>query len=348
MLAIWTNCLRSQARISSCSAGASVAFTLPLKLQQLSSQQQRSFAANTVYKFSVTPAHIETVKATLPLVANAGTDFTKHFYRRLFAAHPELQNIFNQTNQTLGGQPKKLLKTIAVAAQAAIETGELPGELIEGISQKHCALNLQPEAYDLVGTHLLGTIEDLLTTDKAVIDAWADLYGDIKNVFITRESEIYQETATIPNSWVGKRKFILADKVKLSSGIARFMFEPVDGQPVPHFTPGKYTTVWASVNEEGPYGHYKEQPRHYTLNLPMNDDEDGKYLFISVKKDGLVSSLLHTAAIGSEFELSAPFGCFVMSGSEKLWLASADAPTVFLSAGIGITPGKMYYHCCVN
>jgi len=48
--------------------------------------------------------------------------------------------------------------------------------------------------------------------------------------------------------------------------------------------------------------------------------------------------MLHDAAVGTNFELSAPFGCFDMSGAEKLWLAQEDAPVVFLSAGVGITP----------
>ena len=85
-----------------------------------SSQQTRSFAADTVYKFSVSPEHLETVKATLPLVGAAGTDLTKHFYARMFKNHPELQNVFNQTNQAIGGQPKKLLKTVAIAGKSTL------------------------------------------------------------------------------------------------------------------------------------------------------------------------------------------------------------------------------------
>ena len=76
------------------------------------------------YKFGVSQQDLDTIKGTLPLVAEAGIDFTKHFYSRMFKANPELLNLFNQTNQKLGGQPKKLLKTVAVAAQAAIETGD--------------------------------------------------------------------------------------------------------------------------------------------------------------------------------------------------------------------------------
>ena len=307
-------------------------------LSRTGSNGQR-WASTTVYKFSVSQEHLDTVKDTLPLVAQAGTDFTKHFYKRLFTANPELQNVFNQTNQELGGQPKKLLKTVALAAQAAIEIGELPGEAIEGICQKHGALHIGKEAYDVVGAHLLGTIEDLLTTDPAVLSAWGALYGDIANVFITREKEIAGEVTKIPGSWAGRRLFTLERKERMSSLVKRFRFRPVDGKSIPKFTPGKFTTIWVPLEEEGPYGNYTEQPRHYTLNLPRNPIENSGTMSISVKKDGLVSRILHTAEEGSQWELSSPHGCFDTAGVEELWLTAPDAPVVFISAGIGITPG---------
>ena len=37
------------------------------------------------YKFDLSPEHKSTIKATLPLVAQCGTKFTEHFYKRLFA-----------------------------------------------------------------------------------------------------------------------------------------------------------------------------------------------------------------------------------------------------------------------
>lgn len=310
----------------------------PRKTGTASVQQRRCFAADTVYKFGVSPENLETVKATLPLVGEAGTGFTKHFYSRLFAAHPELKNVFNQTNQALGNQPKKLLKTVAIAAQSAIETGELPGEAIEGICQKHAALGVGKEAYDVVGEHLLGTIEDLLTDDAAVLGAWGQLYGDIAGVFTTREREIANEAAKIPGNWTGRRTFELAEKEKLSHTIARFKFKPVDGLPTPAFAPGAYTTIWAGVDDEkGVHGTYTEQPRHYTLAFPR-DGQFGHGLSISVKKEGLVSRIIHKAEIGSQWDLSAPFGCFNMSGVEQLWTDEVDAPIVFISAGVGITP----------
>ncbi len=159
-----------------------------------------TMAADTAYKFRVSPENLKTVKATLPLVAKAGTNFTKHFYGRMFAANPELKNVFNQTNQAMGGQPKKLLKTVALAAQSAIDTGELPGEAIEGICQKHAALGVGKEAYAVVGEHFLGTIEDLLTKDETVLGAWGALYGDITRVFTTHKREITDANAAVPGS----------------------------------------------------------------------------------------------------------------------------------------------------
>lgn len=294
--------------------------------------------AHRVYKFTVSEKSLDTVKATLPLVGKAGTDFTKHFYKRMFTAHPELQNVFNQTNQFLGGQPKKLLKTVALAAQAAIETGELPGEAIEGIAQKHASLNVTKEQYEVVGEHLLGTISDLLTSDQGVLDAWAELYGNIASVFIEREAEITEEVASSPGSWYGRRTFVLDNKEQLSATIIRYRFRPKDGKPTPDFEAGKYTTIWAPVQGEGPYGTFTEQPRHYTLALPRKTEDANTSMSITVKKQGLVSSLLEVANIGTEWELSAPYGVFVMSGVEQLWLTPQNTPIVFISAGVGVTP----------
>jgi nitric oxide dioxygenase len=51
-----------------------------------------------------------------------------------------------------------------------------------------------------------------------------------------------------------------------------------------------------------------------------------------------MSGVLHEATEGTTFELSAPYGCFNLDGVEKLWLSKPDAPVVFLSGGVGITP----------
>ena len=52
----------------------------------------------------LTNKHIEIIKSTIPLLENAGSALTSHFYQRLFSHHPELQDIFNMANQKTGRQ----------------------------------------------------------------------------------------------------------------------------------------------------------------------------------------------------------------------------------------------------
>ncbi len=73
----------------------------------------------------------------------------------------------------------------------------------------------------------------------------------------------------------------------------------------------------------------EEVRRNYSLSAPAN----GRTYRISVKREpkGRVSNHLHDHVdIGSELELFAPAGDFVLHASER--------PLVFISAGVGITP----------
>jgi len=280
---------------------------------------------------SLTTKTLEVVKATLPAVAEAGPAFTGHFYKRLFKAHPELLNTFNVANQRQGRQQKALFSAVAASAVNVLEHGRLPTELLEGVHHKHCALNVVPAQYDVVGEHILGTITDMLNPGQEVLDAWAELYGALADRCVTREEEIYKEVESGPGGWRGTRKFTVAGKESKSRFVTEFVFSPVDGQPIATHSPGQYTTIW--VHPEGP----NRQPRHYSL---ISNPGDSTYR-IAVKKEsqGLVSIHLHDrVAVGDEVELSPPYGNFSLAGCEKLWTSDGDAPVVLLSAGVGITP----------
>ena len=281
---------------------------------------------------SLTSKTLGIVKDTLPLVAEAGTDFTSHFYKRMFAAHPELLNTFNLANQSQGKQQKALFSAVAASAVNVLEHGTLPLELIEGVNHKHCALNVIPAQYDVVGEHILGTIDDKFAPGQEVLDAWAELYGALAGHCVKREEELYKEAESKPGGWRGVRKFSLAEKVVRSSVITEFTFKPVDGKPICSYSPGQYTTIWVY-----PKGTDKRQPRHYSLISEPGSD----HITIAVKKEsgGLVSPFLHDrTAVGDEFDFSPPFGSFSVEGAQALWTKDPDAPVVLLSAGVGITP----------
>lgn len=283
--------------------------------------------------FQVSPESTEIIQATIPVVAQTGDDFTKYFYKRMFKAVPCLQNMFNETNQAAGKQPKKLFEFIAQSAVAAVESKEVDDALIDIIAHKHCALNVPSNAYPVVGAHFLGTIEDLLTEDKAVLGAWGELYGKLVEQMTANEEKLYQDTEQKPGGWRGQREFFISKRQALSSTISRFTFEPVDGQPVCDFRSGQFTTVWVKGE-----GWTYEQPRHYTLAVPRDPANRQKHYSISVKKQGKVSDYLFGSDIGTTVKLSAPYGLFTTTSAEEVWLADSFTPVVFLSAGVGMTP----------
>jgi nitric oxide dioxygenase len=138
---------------------------------------------------------IATVKATIPLLVETGPKLTAHFYDRMFTHNPELKEIFNMSNQRNGDQREALFNAIAAYA-SNIEN--LPALLpaVEKIAQKHTSFQIKPEQYNIVGSHLLATLDEMFSPGQEVLDAWGKAYGVLANVFINREAQIYSENAS--------------------------------------------------------------------------------------------------------------------------------------------------------
>ena len=68
------------------------------------------------------------IEATLPIIAERINDITPDFYRRMFAARPDLMDgMFSRSSQLEGTQPKALAGSIAVFASYIVrEPGLLP------------------------------------------------------------------------------------------------------------------------------------------------------------------------------------------------------------------------------
>lgn len=280
----------------------------------------------------LTTKALDIVQATLPAVSAAGADFAAHFYKRLFAAHPELLNTFNATNQRAGRQPKAFFSAIATSAVCVLENGTLPIALLEGVCQKHCALHVEPTQYATFGKHLIETIADLFTPDQEVLDAWGELYGALADHCMKREGELYKHMESLPGGWRGTRSFILQEKDVMSKHITKFKLVPEDGKPISTFSPGQYTTLWLH-----PSSWPHRQPRHYSLT--STPCEESYTIAVRKEEHGLVSSFLHDhTVVGDKIDLSAPCGNFGVAGCEVLWLSEPDAPVVLMSAGVGITP----------
>jgi nitric oxide dioxygenase len=272
----------------------------------------------------ITAAQRAIVSSTVPLLEQGGEALTTHFYKMLLAEHPEVRPFFNETHQAKGDQPRALANGVLMYAKN-IDRLEAMGPLATQIVNKHVALQVMPEHYPIVGGCLLRAIRDVLGAEVAtdeVIDAWAAAYGQLADILIGAERQLYDAQAATPGGWRGAREFTVARKVQESAEIASFHFEPADGGALMSFAPGQYIGLLLRVDG-------KDIRRNYSLSAAPN----GKTYRISVKREpgGVASNYLHERVqVGNTLQLLPPSGEFV--------LAESDRPVVLISGGVGITP----------
>lgn len=295
---------------------------------------------------------IEIVKSTVPLLAQAGTVVTDHFYKRMFSHNPELKNIFNMANQDTGRQQFALFNALAAYAQN-IDNLAVLKEALARINHKHTSLNILPEHYPIVGAHLIGTLKELIPEQFTpdVEYAWREAYALLADICITEEAALYAHSKNKYGGWAGTREFKITNKQVESELVTSFTLTPVDGEAVITHKPGQYLGIKVK-----PEGAEYEEIRQYSISQKSN----AKNYRISVKKElqpklGMVSNHLHALELGAIVELYPPAGDFFLRNNTN--------PAVLISAGVGQTPmlamletllsdnsnqAIMYLHACEN
>lgn len=277
---------------------------------------------------------IRIVKEITPLVAANAETITTRFYERMFEQDPQVKAFFNQAHQHSGGQQKALAGAIC-AYFTHIDNPAVLMPAVELIAQKHCSLGIQAEHYPIVGKHLLGAIGDVMgeaATDE-ILDAVAEAYGFLADIFIGREGAIYDEQQSAPGGWTGFRTFVVDRKVPESDVVTSFYLRPEDQGPLPPFRPGQYITVHID------HPTTPTSPRNYSLS----ERPGVEHFRISVKReaslsphapDGLISSHLHDAVeTGHRIQVGPPCGEFTVDPENH-----DGRPVVLLAGGIGVTP----------
>ncbi|KUL89301.1 hypothetical protein ZTR_03814 [Talaromyces verruculosus] len=256
----------------------------------------------------MTPEQISVITKTVPVLEQYGQRITKKFYRNTLAAHPELQSVFNMTNQHTGHQAKVLAQALYAYA-ANIHNLEVLGPMLELVCQKHASLHITPDQYDIVGKYLIEAMQEVL--------------GDN----FTPDSSLYDQHT----EWKDWRDFRIVTISRESDEISSFYLSPVDEKPLPSFIPGQYVSVRALVPQFG-----YSQARQYSMSeIPLSS-----YYRISVKREegqrfppGLLSNILHDLeAPGQIVQVSHPRGDFYLSN------ANNSSPIVLIAGGVGITP----------
>jgi nitric oxide dioxygenase len=271
------------------------------------------------------------IEATLPIVSEHIGEIARHFYRHMFAGHPELlDGTFNRGNQAQGSQQEALAGSVAAYASALVSTPDhLPENLLARVAHKHVSLGIRPDQYQIVHDHLTWAIADVLgdavTPDVAA--AWDEVYWLMAGSLIHIERGLYSSRAVKPQTiW---RRWEVEQKIRETGDAATFVVRRIDDRLVKPSLPGQYITV------QMPMPDGTHQPRQYSLSRADN----GAYRQFTVKKvhggdgpDGEVSTLLHdTVDVGDVLNLSVPSGALALDDY-------AGTPMVFVSAGIGITP----------
>jgi nitric oxide dioxygenase len=267
------------------------------------------------------------IDASVPVLREHGLAITQRFYKNMFAAHPQLHNLFNAGNQANGSQQQSLASAVFAYA-ANIDNQAALTPVISRIVNKHASVGITAEHYPIVGGHLLRAIQEVLgdAATPELIAAWAEAYGILADALINEEKRLYRQAGVEAGELFEMRVVAVNNESEL---VRSFTLTPVDSA-LPDFRPGQYVSVAIQL----PDG--LRQLRQYSLS----DAPNGRHLRISVKREvaghetpaGTVSNWLHdNLAVGSTIRISKPFGDFQPD-------TESDKPIVLLSAGVGITP----------
>lgn len=280
---------------------------------------------------SLSSSSTDVIRATLPAVGGAIGDITPLFYKKMFAAHPELErDLFNRGNQKQGEQQKALAGSIAAFATLQVsEDAPNIDKIMERIAHKHASLGITADQYKIVHKHLFEAIVEILgeAVTPEVAAAWDELYWLMADTLIAMEHKLYADAGVVDGDvW---RDVSVARRVLQSAETASFVLTSTDGTPLPNYLPGQYISVQAEMADGA------RQIRQYSLvGSPTADDWQISVKAVPATADtpeGEVSNFLyHNVFEGDTLHVSLPYGDLV--------LGDGDAPVLLISAGIGCTP----------
>ncbi len=272
---------------------------------------------------------LEIVKSTSPILAKEGEAITQLFYKKLFANHPELKNIFNMTNQSKGEQARALADSIFQYA-VHIDKLEALGDAVNRIAHKHASLQVAPEHYPIVGKFLLEAIQEHLSLpdNDPVLTAWAEAYGALAAIFVNTEEAIYKDNEEKLGGWRGDREFVITDIKQEGDDIRSLYLSSKDGQPIASFLPGQYVGIKimpdnAEFTEIRQYS-LSNAPNNHTYRITVRAETH------SGNPAGIVSHFLHQLTVGDTLLLQPPTGEFIIK--------EANDNLTFIAGGVGITP----------
>lgn len=246
---------------------------------------------------------IAIVKSTIPVLRESGVALTQHFYQRMLTGHPELKNVFNLSNQAHGRQPRALAAAVLAYAEN-IEHPEKLAKAVERITTKHVMVDIQPEQYNIVGENLLHSISEVLSLpmDHEIIVAWEKAYGQLADILINREHQLYEQIGHQAGGWAGWRAFRITDK-QVQGDTASLTLQSLDGAAVLAAQPGQTITVRVPVADMG-----IEQPQQYAVRAQTDTSYqiDVTREVLDTDAPSVSNILLDQLHVGDQVQVTAP------------------------------------------
>lgn len=290
---------------------------------------------------ALTHAQRHVVAASAPLVAGNIEAIVKQFYATMFANNPTTLAFFNQANQRRGRQPAALARFV-LAAVGHLDSLDTLGDAAASVVDKHCALGVLPEHYQIVHDNFLAAVGTVLggAVTADVADAWSAVLKTLAHHLIGLEAAAYERRTAALDAWDAREAMPFTVRrvhYDEAADITTVHLARADGGAAPSYIPGQYLTL-ACVPPDADGAVVA--PRHYTIAAPAPLD-DGTTLRICVRRvrgvggepDGVVSSYIATQLrVGARVQVRPPFGHFNVN------LFAAYERVAVVTGGVGVTP----------
>ncbi|GAA2184922.1 globin domain-containing protein [Micromonospora lupini] len=257
--------------------------------------------------------NIDGLRRSWSLLVEQGDQAPLYFYSTLFAASPEIREMF-PTN--MAGQRERLFTALGHTV-ASIDQLPRITEYLKSLGRDHRKFAVRADQYPLLGRALAATFQHFLGPEwtRELADDWGRAFTMIAQIMIDAAAE---SERTSPPWWVGE---VIAHE-RRTFDVAVLTLRPSYLLP---FTPGQSISLSHSASRAWRYYSPANAPR-----------PDGTIeLHVRATPGGLVSSrLVYGTTVGDQLYLAAPVG-------ERLALAQAgDRDLVLLAGGTGWAPLK--------
>lgn len=265
------------------------------------------------------------IEATAPVVAERMPHITPEFYKRMFAARPDLMDgMFSRSSQLEGTQPQALSNSIVIFATYILNNPDkYPDEVLSRVAHKHASLGLLEDEYPTVYKYLFEAIAadlgDACTPEVA--EAWSEVYWLMANALIKIEKGLYAQQAND----VMRAPFKLVSRKETGDQVVDLTFEPADDTAMTESKAGQYISLFTQA-EDGLL-----QPRQYTL-LPSEKNQ--RRVAIKLDPNGEMTKHHFALQEGDVVDISNPYGDITLGGFGD----DGSGPLYLFSAGIGVTP----------